>query len=535
MERNLTKIKFNQKNASFINSSLAFEIIGLCVSIGISEFCVCPGGRNTSFVDCLEHYANDNIKTYFFYEERSAAFFALGRSKKTGRPIAVITTSGTAVGELLPAVMESFYSENPLLLITADRPKRFKGSGAPQTAEQEGIFGVYANYSQNIEYGDCINLKEWDQKKSAHLNVCLEESYEHTFNEILPLELSSNDNNQYVSEEISISNLINFLKLSKNPIAIVSTLLEKDRMSVVEFLEKLNIPVYCEGVSGIRENERLDSIRIKCPNKISINEIDGIIRIGGVPTLRLWRDLEHQKINVISISHLPFSGLSWGGVEHVNISQYLDDYVLYFELEGLTPLKKSKLIIDDHRYWSQIEMLLNKNRESEQAFFYQISKFIPSKSQIFLGNSLSIRQWDQYATYQNRDFKVFASRGLNGIDGQISTFLGLCDPNVSNWAILGDLTSLYDLAGPWIMDQLEAKNIHIVIVNNGGGRIFSNLFKNRQVQNNHSITFEYFAKLWNLNYVRWSNVVGVLSDYNIVEYTTNNSATNHFELELKGL
>lgn len=535
MERNYIKTEFNQENASFINSNLAFEVIRLCVSIGISDFCVCPGGRNTAFLDCLECYANNNINIYFFYEERSAAFFALGRSKKTEKPTAVITTSGTAVGELLPAVMESFYSENPLLLITADRPKRFKGSGAPQTAQQEGIFGIYTNYSQSIEYGDCINLKDWDQKKSAHLNVCLEESYEHVFNEILSLEPIINNNKQYISEEISISNLVNFLKLSKNPIAIVSTLLEKDRISVVEFLLTLNIPVYCEGVSGIRESERLNSIRIKCPDKVSINQIDGVIRIGGVPTLRLWRDLEIHQINVISISHLPFPGLSWGRVEHVNISQYLNDYILYSELEGITPLKNSELITKDNRYWSQIEKLLLKNSESEQAFFYQISKFISPKSLVYLGNSLSIRQWDQYATYHNRDFKVFASRGLNGIDGQISTFLGLCDPNVSNWAILGDLTSLYDLAGPWVMDQLEAKNINIVIVNNGGGRIFSKLFKNPQIQNNHSITFEHFAKLWNLNYLKWPYVECLLSDHNVIEYITNNNATNHFELELKSL
>jgi 2-succinyl-5-enolpyruvyl-6-hydroxy-3-cyclohexene-1-carboxylate synthase len=110
---------------------------------------------------------------HFSYEERSAAFFALGRARASGRPVAIIT--GTAAGELLQATMEAFYTEDPLLLITADRPRRYRGTGAPQAAEQAGIFGVYAPFSQDLEHVDPCAITEWDWVDPAHLNVCIED------------------------------------------------------------------------------------------------------------------------------------------------------------------------------------------------------------------------------------------------------------------------------------------------------------------------------------------------------------------------
>ncbi len=92
---------------------------------------------------------------------------------------------------------------------------------------------------------------------------------------------------------------------------------------------------------------------------------------------------------------------------------------------------------------------------SEPGIIHGLSKRIESGSQVFVGNSLPIREWDFAATFEPRGLEVFASRGLNGIDGQISAFLGMCLDDRPNWAILGDLTALYDLAGPWISRQLD--------------------------------------------------------------------------------
>jgi 2-succinyl-5-enolpyruvyl-6-hydroxy-3-cyclohexene-1-carboxylate synthase len=122
---------------------------------GAVDFCVCSGSRNAPLLAMLP--STPGIRVWSFVDERSAAFFALGRAKLTGLPAAVVTTSGTAVAELLPAVVEAYYSGTPLIVITADRPARYRGSGAPQCIEQEGIFGPYA--------GGCVE----------HVNVEFEE------------------------------------------------------------------------------------------------------------------------------------------------------------------------------------------------------------------------------------------------------------------------------------------------------------------------------------------------------------------------
>lgn len=156
-----------------MNKKLAQHVLEEAKNIGMTEICICPSARNAPLVVGCSKMTN--FKTYFWPEERSAAFFALGRSKRLERAVGVITTSGSAAGELLPAVMEAHYSGIPLLIITADRPRRFRKTGAPQSAEQVGLFGVYVNYSCDLADEDRFNLRKWDQTKPAHINVCFEE------------------------------------------------------------------------------------------------------------------------------------------------------------------------------------------------------------------------------------------------------------------------------------------------------------------------------------------------------------------------
>ena len=142
--------------------------VGQLLQQGVTEFVVCGGARNAPLVESVFAAADEyeEIRIWQQFDERSAGFFALGRVATTGLPVAVIVTSGTAVAELLPAVVEAFYQKRPLVLVTADRPETFCGSGAPQAIEQEGIFGTYS------ESGDFIN---WSQAAPFHLNVCLPE------------------------------------------------------------------------------------------------------------------------------------------------------------------------------------------------------------------------------------------------------------------------------------------------------------------------------------------------------------------------
>jgi len=118
---------------------------------GVREMCVCSGSRNAPLLAVLSH---SDLKLWTFVDERSAAFFALGRMKLLGAPVAVVTTSGTAAAELLPALVEAHYSGLPLVVITADRPARFRGTGAPQAIEQVNLFGVYGTRHINIEFDE---------------------------------------------------------------------------------------------------------------------------------------------------------------------------------------------------------------------------------------------------------------------------------------------------------------------------------------------------------------------------------------------
>jgi 2-succinyl-5-enolpyruvyl-6-hydroxy-3-cyclohexene-1-carboxylate synthase len=501
MERNTIETTYCKEDAGARNSVVAHEVISSCLQAGISEYCLCTGARNSAIIDCLEHV--EGIKTFFFYDERCAAFFALGRSRATQHPVVVITTSGTAVGELLPTVMEAYYSGVPLLVISADRPRCFRGSGAPQAAEQVGIFGLYTPFIRDIEIGENPSLVEWDKKTAAQLNVCFEEAYRHSFDELPdfpPVNISPTAHEAI--DNFDAENFRIFMESCNHPIAIVSTLLPKDREGVLQFLSESNIPAYCEGPSGIRESTLIDKQRLlnvdNLWNRAEIcgYPIDGILRIGGVPTTRLWRDLEKKEgqIRVCSISHLPFPGLSWNDVVHTDVTKYLS-------ASYTTKNASSALIESDRIYYDRLQQLLAKHERSEPSIIKFLSDVIPDRSLVYLGNSMPIRQWDLAATFQQKYFTIEASRGLNGIDGQLSTFLGLSDPDKSNWAIVGDLTALYDLSAPWVLRQLQAQNIQIVVINNGGGKIFSRLFTNEKLQNNHDYRLKSMAELWGMEYL----------------------------------
>jgi 2-succinyl-5-enolpyruvyl-6-hydroxy-3-cyclohexene-1-carboxylate synthase len=142
------------------NLAAARAIIERVRDAGVTDFCVCGGSRNAPLLAVL-----GTANVYTFVDERAAAFFALGRAKRDGKPVAVITTSGTAAAELLPATIEAYYSGTPLVLITADRPARFRGTGAPQSIEQPGLFGGYA----------ATDFDAWHRRIPLHINVEFDE------------------------------------------------------------------------------------------------------------------------------------------------------------------------------------------------------------------------------------------------------------------------------------------------------------------------------------------------------------------------
>lgn len=494
-----------------MNAPLAAYIVSEAIRSGVNEFCVCPGKRNAPLY--LSLMQAPSLRKYHWYEERSAAFFALGRARATGRPVAVVVTSGTAAGELLPAAMEAYYTGVPLLLITADRPRRFRGSNAPQCAEQVGLYGIYTPFSFDIAAKEEGDLAGWDCRTPAHLNVCFEEPFAiHESREAYtPMEVVLQTRS--VPTELSCDRaseaLDTFLKQSENPLVIVGTLPVRSRLPVAEFLLRLKAPVLLEGVSGLREDPRLQDLRIKNDN-LWLNSakagypIDGVLRIGGIPTIRLWRDLEDKKdqVAVCSLSEHPFSGLSWAEGFATSLARFLPSVTL----ENRSDEKSQNWRQADQRYAAAFQKLCDEEPTAEVSLVRALSKAIPKGAHIYLGNSLPIREWDQAACNQDRGFHITASRGLNGIDGQLSTFLGLCQPGQENWVLLGDLTILYDMAGPWILSQLTSLHVNIVVINNSGGQFFVRFLNEPEFLNTHNLTFAPLADLWGLHYERWEQV-----------------------------
>lgn len=483
------------------NIDLAQKILNTLKTFNVKTICVCAGARNSPFVELLS--MSNEFNKISFFDERSAGFFALGRIKSTQKPVAVITTSGTAAGELLPSMMEAYYSGLPLIAITADRPQRFRGTGAPQVAEQVGLYGVYAQKSLDIDqnFDESLTL---DSAAPLHLNVCFDEPLPGVktvdsvgaFKFKLVSTKSEKTVNKYDAEKLNA-----FLKAHKNIFAIIGGLNTSESVAVKEFLKKSNIPFYAEGPSQLRNATGFDHLKFFNADKLFIRarqsnyEIDGILRIGDVPTHRLWRDLEVTTPKpVLSISSKPFSGTPGGHLLHVNLEKF------FLELDITNSPNFEDFKKEDTKKQKNLNALLKEFSRSEPAVFSQISSFAPTDTEIYLGNSLPIRQWDLTATFEDKNFKVNATRGLNGIDGQVSYFLGGLTPKQPGWALLGDLTALYDTQGLWALNQVKELEFKIFIINNKGGKIFERIFGRKDYYNSHNLNFKNWAQMWNLEY-----------------------------------
>ncbi len=477
------------------NIEAARRIVGDVCGIGVREFCVCSGSRNAPLLGVL---GASEIRLYSFVDERSAAFFAAGRAKLTQRPVAVVTTSGTAAAELLPAAIEGFYSGLPLVLVTADRPRKFRGSGAPQAIEQAELFGPYAARS----------IDGWDGASPLHLNVEFDEPLIDAPVEPFEPPRAVVPRFEGRSGWATAEPHVEFCR----PLVVIGELRKHDRDRVREFALRLNAPVFAEPLSGLREDPALSNLLITSGERIlRRGGFDGVVRLGAVPTSRFWRDLDESlsDLPVASFAGLPFRGLSRGEVWPLGA----------LDRVSLTARDRDEPFFDfDGEQRQRFEAVLDREPQSEMAMFRSLSRAAAERTRVYLGNSLPIREWDLAAAREPRGFEVAANRGANGIDGQLSTFFGQCDPAVENLAVVGDLTALYDLNAPWVVPQLDrGVRFRIIIVNNRGGRIFERVgslqtlgeaVRARVIDNVHDLRFGAWAEMFGIS----ESVVELLPD-----------------------
>lgn len=522
-----------------MNLEFCRQILQALQAQGVNSFCVCAGSRNSPLiVELLKN--EDSFQVYNFFEERSAAFFALGLARRIGKPVGVVTTSGTAVAELLPATIEAYYSGVPLLLLTADRPRHFRGTGAPQSIEQKDMFGPYVEDSFDLAIAESVpDFTTWSRMAPLHVNVCLDEPLlEKGLPPARPLALGAED----------FSTLEKFLGAATRPLVMLAGLEAGEATALVPFLKKFQAPIWAEATSQLREEPTLQPYLIRSGERIlKYADFDAILRIGGVPQCRFWRDLETTAVPVLVLSKLNFRGLSRGDLQ---IEPKLESYLSRLVGQAWSQKFEQKFVpgtfaeffqLDKSLYEAKLALFAEEPR-SEPALMHSLSRLIPEGARIFLGNSLPIREWDLAAVWKKKNFRIGASRGANGIDGQLSTFLGwMGNEPTENWGLFGDLTTLYDLTAPWALRlRQEETPVTLVVINNQGGKIFSRLGhlrkhldvekRERLFENTHHLDFEAWARMWNLGYEKWERIPSQTpgARQSVIEIVPDNEATERF-------
>jgi 2-succinyl-5-enolpyruvyl-6-hydroxy-3-cyclohexene-1-carboxylate synthase len=465
----------------------------LLAELGVREICVAAGARNAPMLAAL--LRSQNIQLWNFFDERSAGFFALGRILATGRPVAILTTSGTAAAELLPAIIEAHYQALPLIAFTADRPKSYRGTGAPQSIEQAHLFTPYASTHWDLDRSTLIpSAAEAILSSPLHINLCLDEPLE---TDVPGIDFNIKPFKPVADPANATPDLDSFVN-SRRPVILAAGLTSQEANLVTPLLQTLNIPVVAEATSNLWSTSSLSHL-LYPPTEETLRLLspDHVLRLGAVPTSRWWRDLENRTgTPVVNFSRAPFPGLA----RRENVSLFpLTSFV------GKAVTSRAKELPP-----RPVAPATSSHPFSEPHLLKCLQELFNPFSRVFLGNSLPIREVNDTIASLPQGIRFFANRGANGIDGLTSTWLGIsADPTShDSWLILGDLSALYDLSAPWVLPQLPSARRFIVVVNNGGGKIFSRVASLKSlplqarafIENQHTLSFKPFADLWNLSH-----------------------------------
>lgn len=426
------------------------------MKMNLSKIFFCTGARNH---DLLKVFQNQSLK--FEYDERMASFMALGLSKISDKPVGICTTSGTAVAQCVGAMLEAYYSELPLVLITGDRPKKLHGTGSPQTIEHEALTRSCRRSYVELDVHELENFDLTGLEFPVHINVLVDDTVPHDLK---------------INFHETIGSFKTFIKNYKKPLFIFSHE-SKSMRPLVEKFSQLGLLFYAETLSGGRDLSGIKTEK-KLIELFEAGFFDSVIRIGHTPLTKIWRLLEKKPLPVFHFDSRNMSGLSFGEVLPLNAIELLENPEFWQALKTLLPYP-----IADETIW-RLDELSHKFPEAEISYFKKINELISENALVYLGNSLVIRFFE---LTQTKNFQIFGNRGVNGIDGQLASAIGLAMGTKEDvYCILGDVTTFYDLSS---MREMPA-NLHLIIMNNKGGRIFDMLKLDKRIVLEHEKDFK---------------------------------------------
>lgn len=496
-----------QVNANFVCAELFVEEL---FNQGVRFVSISPGSRSTPLTTAFA--LNKKIKSFINFDERSSAFFALGIAKSTKQPVAIVTTSGTAVAELFPAVVEAFMSGIPLIVCTADRPEYLRNSGANQTINQENIFNNHTCWfkQMNLPATDRKSLFEFRKtaaeafkfsavknKGPVHINFPFEKPLgPDNYNAVVSLKTLNSVRNEKITFGSRISakptKAINIIakKINKTKNGwIVAGPMESNKLLASQILllsEKTGYPIFADGTSNLRQlkSEKIISgynllLRSDFFSVKNIPEV--IIQFGKTPVSSILEKIfANQKISIFTINE---SGSRFDSRKEPALVIKMNPIKFCLDIsEKISRYKRSKhhttkLFHLADRLTKKItgEYLKRKDVKFEPVILDLIIKNLPVNTKVVIGNSLPVRDLDNFIT-TNNEVEFYVNRGASGIDGITSTALGIKATLAKHPVVLltGDLSFIHDLNALIIAEKYSIP-LTVFLINNDGGAIFNSL------------------------------------------------------------
>lgn len=537
------------------NTLWASIFVDHLVHAGLRMACIAPGSRSTPLT--LAFAQHPDVRIYIHLDERSAGFFALGLAMASvegqSRPVALVCTSGTAAANFHPAVIEAYYAHIPLLILTADRPPELRESGANQTIDQIKMFGDHVLWSADapVPQSDSPevvvrHMQTLASRAYALANGLVKGPVHINFPFRKPLEPSKQEKGtKSIAENLPEPRQILYTRISygtlkptNDQIEEIGQLILQNRhgfiicgpdpyaasyaKDVTRLAQATGYPIMADPLSNLRTAEDesgalvlggyhawLPAIRHQMP------EADVIIRFGAVPTsasLSSYLDSINPTVHV----HIREDG-RWADDLHrtseliqSNPAEFCDALVSYlssthFQVDDKwpNPVKRAESVV-----WETLAGEIENEPFFDGAAVYQLLASLPENTILFGGNSLPIRHLDSYYQPIRKTVTLYGNRGASGIDGNVSTALGIAattDRPVV--ALLGDITFYHDMNGLLAARRHNLHNVTFIILNNNGGGIFHRLpvaqfdppFTDLFLTP-HGLTFEYAAALFGLDY-----------------------------------